>query len=412
MHRDLIFRLVPFLPFLSAASFAADWPQWRGPQRDDVSRETGLLKQWPAEGPKRVWLFEKGGAGYSGFSMAGNQLFTLGTRDNNEVLFALEANTGKELWVAPIGEILQNNWGNGPRGTPTVDGDRVYALGGQGTLICVGAKDGKPVWKRTMAELGGKTPGWGFTESVLVDGANVVCTPGGAQGTMAALDKMTGKNVWQSKEWTDEAQYASIVPFEANGQKQYVQLTMQTFAGVSVSDGKVLWRSAFPGRTAVIPTPIVKDNFVFVTAGYGVGSRLVEIKANNEVAAVYDNKVLKNHHGGVILIGDHVYGHSDGSGWVCMEWKTGKEVWAEREKLGKGAIGAADGMLYCVDEGKGDVVLTEASPAGWKEKGRFTLKPQSTTRSPQGRIWTHPVIANGKLYLRDQELIYCFDVKG
>ncbi|MHA3774334.1 PQQ-binding-like beta-propeller repeat protein [Verrucomicrobiota bacterium sgz303538] len=397
---------------MAFSAFAADWPQWRGPQRDDVSRETGLLKQWPAEGPKRVWLFEKAGAGYAGFSIADGQLFTMGTRDGKEVLLALDANTGKELWSAPIGDVLGNNWGDGPRGTPTVDGDRVYALGGQGTLICADRKGGQVVWKHTMQELGGKTPGWGYTESVLVDGNQVVCTPGGKQGTLAAFDKNTGAKLWQSTEWTDGAQYSSIVPAKINGQQQYVQLVMEAFAGVDPKDGKVLWRVPFPGRTAVIPTPIVRDNNVFVTAGYGVGSKMVEIQPGNQVKEIYENKIMKNHHGGVVLVGDHLYGHSDGVGWLCMDFKTGNQVWAERNALGKGAVSAADGMLYCLDEGKGTVVLAEAAPTGWKEHGRFTLEPQSKTRSPQGRIWTHPVISNGKLYLRDQEYIYCFDVKS
>ena len=169
---------------------------------------------------------------------------------------------------------------------------------------------------------------------------------------------------------------------------------------------------AFPGRTAVIPTPIVKDNFVFVTASYGVGCKLVEIKPGNMPTEVYANTTMKNHHGGVILVGEHLYGYSDGIGWLCMEFKTGKQVWAERSKLGKGAVGYAEGMLYCVDEGSGKVVLAEASPAnGWVEHGNFKLDPQSTIRSPSGRIWTHPVVSNGKLYLRDQDLIYCYDVK-
>ncbi len=392
-------------------AFGADWPQWRGPQRDDVSRETGLLKHWPAEGPKRAWLFEKAGSGYSGFSVVGGKLFTIGTRDDREILLALDAITGKELWVAPFGEILSNNWGDGPRGTPTVDGDRVYALSGEGTLACFQLATGKVIWTATMTELGGKVPGWGYTESVLVDGDQVVCTPGGDKGTVAAFDKATGKLRWQSTDWKEGAQYSSIVPATINGQAQYVQLTMESFAGLDPKTGKVLWKAEFPGRTAVIPTPIVKDNHVFVTAGYGVGCKLVKIKPGNEVEEVYSNKLMKNHHGGVVLVGSHLYGHSDGVGWLCMDFMTGEQAWAEREKLGKGAVGVADGMLYCLDEGKGAVVLAEASPKAWTEHGRFTLDPQSKTRSPQGRIWTHPVIANGKLYLRDQELIYCFDVK-
>lgn len=396
---------------LSLSASALDWPQFRGPDRDDVSKEKGLLKEWPAEGPKQVWLYKEAGNGYSGFSVVAGKLFTMGTRGGDEVLLALDAATGKELWAATIGKILTNGWGDGPRGTPTVDGDKVFTLGGQGTLVCANVADGKIVWTTTMQELGGKVPGWGYTESVLVDGAMVLCTPGGANGTMAALDKATGKLLWQSKEITDGAQYASIVPATLGGEKEYVQLTQQTYFGVSAKDGAVKWRLAFPGRTAVIPTPIVSAPFVFVTAGYGAGCQLAEVKAGGEAALVWENKTMKNHHGGVLLFEGNLYGYSDGIGWLCMDFKTGNQVWAERSKLGKGAVACADGMLYCLDEGSGTVVLAEASAKGWAEHGRFKLEPQSEIRNKQGRIWTHPVISGGKLYLRDQDLIYCFDVK-
>ncbi len=185
---------------------------------------------------------------------------------------------------------------------------------------------------------------------------------------------------------------------------------MQSIVGLDAKDGKVLWKSPFPGKVAVIPTPIYRDGQVYVTAGYSVGCKSVKIVEGAEPETLYENKVMKNHHGGAILVGDYVYGHSDGGGWVCQNFKTGVEVWSEK-KLGKGAIACADGMLYCLDESKGTVALIEASPDGWKEHGRFTLSPQTQIRNPQGRIWTHPVISNGKLYLRDQDLIYCFDVK-
>lgn len=404
---NVVLTLLAVAPLLR--STAADWPQWRGPNRDDLSKETGLLKQWPEGGPKRVWLYEKGGNGYSGPAIVNGKLFTMGTRDGSEVVLALDANTGQELWAAKLGPILENGWGGGPRGTPTVDGDRVFAMSGKGELACVNIADGKVVWTKSMSSLGGKVPGWGYTESVLVDGDRVVCTPGGSKGAIAALNKKDGTVLWQSAEFTDGAQYASIVPAKINGADTYVQLTMQSIVGISPKDGKMLWKSPFPGRTAVIPTPIVRDNLVYVTAGYGVGCKQIRIGKDNSVETVYENKVMKNHHGGVILVGEHLYGHGD-PGWVCQDFKTGAEVWNHRG-FGKGAVGYADGMLYCVEEGSGTVVLAEASPKGWAEHGRFKLEPQSKIRSSQGRIWTHPVIVNGKLYLRDQDLIYCYDVK-
>lgn len=406
----LLFALA--LSFLQTQGAALEWPQWRGPERSDLSKESGLLKSWPAEGPRRVWLFENAGQGYSGPAIAGGKLFTIGTREGAEILLALDANTGKELWTANVGEVLENNWGDGPRGTPSVDGDRVYALSGAGNLLCAAVADGKVHWTKSMDDLGGQRPRWGFTESVLVDGQRVLCTPGGSRGALAALNKATGEVLWQSKEFTDGAQYASMVPATFHGVPQYVQLTMNSIVGIAAADGKKLWRSDWPGRTAVIPTPICYKDHVYVTSGYGVGCKLVRIGPGNQASDVYENKVMKNHHGGVILVGEHLYGHSDGAGWICQEFLTGNEVWCERSKLGKGAIGYADGMFYCLEEDSGTVALIEASPTGWREHGRFKLSPQTKIRSSQGRIWTHPVVCNGKLYLRDQDLIYCFDVKS
>ena len=399
------------LSFSSVLVRAGDWPQWRGPDRNDLSKETGLLKQWPEGGPKQVWLFKDAGLGYAGYSIAGGKLFTMGARADKEFLIAVDVKDGKELWSTPIATTLKNGWGDGPRGTPAVDEDRVYALGGQGTLLCASVADGKELWRATMQSLGGKTPGWGYTESVLVDGKQLLCTPGGDKGAVVALDKMTGKVLWQSGDFTDGAQYASIIAADLNGARQYIQLTMKSVVGLNSADGKTLWRADWPGRTAVIPTPIQRDGLVYVSAGYGVGCQMVKIDAGNQLNGVYTNKVMKNHHGGVILVGNHLYGHSDGPGWVCQDFKTGAEVWASKN-LGKGAIAYADGMLYLLEEGSGTVALVEASPKGWSEKSRFKLDPQTTQRNPQGRIWTHPVISNGKLYLRDQELLFCFDVKA
>lgn len=391
-------------------SHAGDWPQWRGPARNDLSTETGLLKSWPASGPKQMWIFKEAGLGYSGFSISDGRLFTMGARGNQEFLICLGAKDGRELWATPIGGTYPNNWGDGPRGTPTVDGKFVYALAAQGGLICADVSKGKVVWKADMKDFGGKVPGWGYCESVLVDGNKVVCTPGGGKGAVVALDKKTGAVLWQSKDFTDEAHYSSIITADLNGAYQLIQLTPKTIVGLNSKDGSVLWRSDWQGRTAVIPTPIYKDGHVYVTSGYGVGCKLVKVGQGNQVSDVYVNKVIKNHHGGVVLVGDHLYGHSDGAGWTCQNFLTGEEVWSSKA-FGKGAVTFADGMLYCLEEGSGTVVLAEASSKGWSEKSRFTLSPQTQLRKRDGRIWTHPVISNGRLYLRDQEIIYCFAIK-
>jgi outer membrane protein assembly factor BamB len=390
---------------------SADWPQWRGPKRDGVSTETGLMKSWPDGGPPQAWLFEDCGVGYSGPSIVGDRLYIMGARNDEEQLIAIDVETGKELWMAPIGEMLENNWGNGPRGTPTVDGDFVYALGAQGNLICARADNGSLIWNKKMQDLGGKIPTWGYSESPLIYKDLVLCTPGGEDGAIAALDKKSGEGKWQMEDVDTGAHYSSIVHSTRNQGPECVQLLADQVLGFNPEDGKVLWSEPWPGQVAVIPTPIVKDNLVYVTTSYGVGCMLVEIADDNSVEKVYDNKTMKNKHGGVILVGDHLYGYSDDVGWVCQELKTGKRVWREREALGKGSIAFAEGRFYCLGEEEGDVVLIEQSTEGWKEHGRFKLTPLTELRKPQGKIWTHPVICNGKLYLRDQNLLFCFDIR-
>ncbi|QOV88297.1 PQQ-binding-like beta-propeller repeat protein [Humisphaera borealis] len=394
------------------AGVLADWPQWRGPDRTDISKETGLLKQWPAGGPKLDWIYKDGGLGYAGFAVVGETLYTMGARGDTEMLIALNVKDGSQKWAVPIGALLTNGWGDGPRGTPTVDGEHIYTLSGQGNLICAKASDGTTVWKASMRDLGGKTPGWGYTESPLVDGDKVVCTPGGAKGAVAAFDKKTGKVLWQSADFTEGAQYSSIIAVDHDGKRQFIQRTMAKVVGLDPSSGAVLWVTDFPGKTAVIPTPIYHSGNVYVAAGYGVGCKMVNIGSGNKVTEVYQNDVIINHHGGVVLVGEHLYGYSDKAGWVCQDFKSGKQVWAEKKALGKGAITFADGKLYLLGESDGQVVIIDASPEGWKEHGRFTLTPQTKNRNPKGKVWTHPVIANGKMYLRDQELIFSFDVKG
>ncbi len=409
------------LPVLTAAAALAlafqpatadDWPGWRGPDHTCVSKETGLLKQWPAGGPKRLWVNENAGIGFAGFAVADGKLFTIGSRDGSELLIALNADTGKELWATKVGDNYVNAWGDGPRSSPTVDNGMVYAMSANGDLICAKAANGSEVWRADMKKLGGEIPKWGYSESVLVDGDKVICTPGGSQGAVVAFNKKTGSIVWQSKGFTDGAQYVSMIPIDHDGKRQYVQLTMNSLVGLDAKSGKVLWQSEWPGRTAVIPTPIHRDGKIYITTGYGVGCKQVQLSPGGKVEDVWTNKVMKNHHGGVILVGDHLYGYSDGAGWVCQDFATGERVWSERKALGKGAVFSAEGMLYCLDERDGTLALVKASPKGWEEHGRFKIDPQTKIDRKRGKIWTHPVVANGKLYLRDQEYISCYDVKA
>ncbi len=389
-----------------------NWPQWLGPQRNGLTEETGLLQEWPDQGPDQVWVSQKIGLGYAGPAIVDGVLYIMGTRDESSYLFALDANTGQERWASKIATMLQNGWGDGPRSTPTVDHDRVYAFAAGGTLVCCRTSNGEELWRVTMQDLGGKIPTWGYAESPLVDGERVLCTPGGKNGAIASLDKTTGKLKWQSSEITDGAHYSSIMKSSYGGAPQYIRLLSKRAIGVAASDGRLLWETPFPGRVAVIPTPIVRGNQIYLTAGYGAGCQLLELgKEGKSITPTYQKKFMKNQHGGVILLDDHLYGYSDGVGWLCQEWATGKKVWNNKKDLGKGAIGYADGRFYCLSEQSGEVVLIEATPEAWRERGRFTLSPQTDQRSPKGAIWVHPVIVNGKLYLRDQELLFCFDVK-
>ena len=399
---------------LVQSAFAApDWPQWRGPNRDGLSTETGLLQEWPDGGPPLVWKATGLGVAFSGVSVAGERIFTMGDLADGSYVIALNRADGKLAWSTKLGKSGAPGWGGftGPRGTPSVDGGLVFALGQYGEVICVSATDGKEVWRKHLTtDFGGPLMEWGFSESPLVDGEQVMFTPGGPKGTIVALNKKTGELLWQSKDWTDNAHYSSIIIAEIGGVRQYIQLTDKSVAGVAPKDGKVLWKAARKGATAVIPTPIYADGHVYVSSGYGIGCNLFKVAKEGEFTAtqVYANKVMLNQHGGVIKFGENLYGYSDGKGWTCQNFKSGEALWQEKAKLGKGSLVCADGRLYCREEAeKGVVALIEATPTGFVSKGRFTPPDRSGKQS-----WPHPVVVGGKLYLRDQDVLLCYDVKA
>ncbi len=420
----------------AAAVDSHDWPQWRGPNRDGVSTEKGLLKEWPKDGPKLLWTYKEAGQGYSCPAIVGEVLYTAGARDKDEYLFALDlkANPPKELWAVKIGPTFTwtgNKWNIGPSTTPVVTKTHVYVLGGGGELVCADLS-GKEVWRKNLPkDLGGEVNpvgggpakiGWGYAGSPLVDGDRVICVPGGPNGLFAALDSVNGTVVWQSKGLKEQATYAPPVVATIGGVKQYIVTTQDGAASVDATNGDVLWvyKRSEPFGDIVAFTPIVKDDHVFISAAEGGGCELLKLtKAAKGFtpASVYDNKDLESFHSGAVLVGDSVYGASGGLGgrfpWVCMDFKTGKVDWSkESRKIGKGSIMAADGHLYCVGEKSGIVALIEADPK--KELSivsSFKLPEESKIRPAGGGIWTHPVIANGKLYLRDQDLIFCYEVK-
>jgi len=399
------------MPLLAAGPEAdADWSQWRGPHRDGISPDTGLLKSWPAGGPPLAWKTTEIGGGYSGVTVLGNTLYTLGDLGDTCMLFALNVADGSVLWKSRVGEAHtkgNQNW-TGPRSSPATDGKLILTLGPLGELVCFDMS-GKEQWRKNLhQDFGGKVGGWKYSESPLLDGDHVVCTPGGSKGTVLALKKATGEAVWQSADLKDAAEYPSLVPVEIGGVKQYLVLTQKSTAGIAAADGKVLWRIDRPGKTAVIPTPITKDGYVFVASGYGVGCNLFKVTAEGgsfKVEEVYSGTQIINHHGGVILVGDHLYELDDKQVMKCVEFKSGKVVW-ENKSVGKGSIAFADGHFVVRSE-KGPVALVEATPEGYKETGRFDQPDRSKKNS-----WPHPVIIGGKLYLRDQDVLLCYDVKA
>ncbi|HUD47257.1 MAG TPA: PQQ-binding-like beta-propeller repeat protein [Candidatus Baltobacteraceae bacterium] len=409
--------LVSACIFITAASCvqADDWPQWGGRNRNGKSADTGLLPEWPAAGPRLAWQATGFGKGYSTISVVGDRLYTMGDKDDAGWVIAASADDGKVLWSAKVGAVgapgVPGYDFPGPRSTPTVDGDLIFALDGWGELICLNAADGKEQWRRNLVkDFGGTQPTWGYAESPLVDGDQVVVTPGGHKGALAALNKRTGELIWQSGGFTDPSDYSSIIPMEVNGIRQYVQLTPAHVAGISAKDGSLLWKAPRQGSVAVVPTPLVAGNEVYVTSGYGAGCSLFKVTDSDgkfSAQQVYANHVMVNHHGGVVRVGDYIYGYSDGKGLTCQNAETGAALWAEKAAIKKGSVAYADGRLYCREEDTGTMVLVDAAPGGYTEKGRFSQPGRA-----EEKAWSHPVIANGKLYIRDQDLLLCYDIKA
>jgi len=387
----------------AAVLHAADWPQWQGPDRDRVSKETGLLKEWPAGGPKVVWTATGLGSGYGSMAVAGPRVFVQGMRSTSSTVIALNRADGKEVWSKALGQPRDNDRGPGPRGTPTVDGDRLYVLTENGDLACL-KTDGAVVWQRNiLKEFGGSQIQWLISESPLVDGPHVVVTPGGRGAGMVKLDKMTGRTVWTAKELSDTAGYSSIIAADVQGVRTYMTFTASAGVGVRASDGKVMFR--YP-KVANIATPIYSNNKVFFTSAYGTGGGLLDLSVQNgEVASkeVYFTQNMKNHHGGVVLVDGHLYGFSDAI-LTCLEFATGNQMWRDRS-VGKGTVTYADGHLYVQSE-KNAFALAEATPSGYREKGRFDIPDKGLPS------WAHPVISDGRLYVRNQDTLLVYDIKA
>jgi outer membrane protein assembly factor BamB len=392
-------------------SAAQDWRQWQGPQRNRHSLETGLLREWPVSGPALVWTTTGVGGGYGSMAVVGDRVFVQGARGSNSLVIALASTSGDEVWSTVLGPVETEMWtqqGAGPRSTPTIDGDRLYAISENGDLACLRTDDGSTVWKRNiLSDFGGEQLRWLVSESPLVDGPHLVVTPGGRDAGMAKLDKMTGETVWTSEGLSDTAGYSSIIAADIQGVRTYLTLTNSAGVGVRASDGKLMFR--YPraaNNVANIATPVFSNDRVFFTSGYGTGGGLLSLTVEDgDVKAdeVYFTLSMKNHHGGVVLVGDYLYGYND-SILTSLEFATGEVMWRDRS-VGKGTVTYADGRLYIQGENN-LVALADATPEGYRERGRFEIPDKGLPS------WAHPVISGGRLYVRNQDTLLVYDIRA
>lgn len=419
--------IIPGASVFAQESF--DWPQWQGPDRNAISKERGLLQTWPDGGPALVWKAKDIGIGMGGVAVSKGRIYTSGDGDGKSWVFALKESTGELIWKAELGrggEVGMSVTPPGPRGTPTVDGDRLYIMNQFGELACF-TTDGKQVWRTDFVkDFGASVPTWGYAESVLIDGDKLICSPGAPDGAIMALNKMTGKVIWRSEVPARLSQnssqggrgseagasYASIIAIDFEGVRQYVQFTAVTLAGFSATDGKLLWQYDPVAARITCSTPIYHDGLVFGSSAYDGGGGAVKLskEAGGRIKAteVFFTNHMRNHHGGMIVVDGALYGAAggnEGGFLVCLDFKTGQVLWRERQAP-KGSLAMADGRLYLRAE-SGTMILIEPNREKYIERGRF--EQPDRTREP---AWPHPVIANGKLYIRDQNLLLCYDLKA
>jgi len=415
----------------TSTAVAEDWPTFRGPNRDGISKETGLLKTWPKDGPAKAWTVKGLGLGFGTPTIAKGTIFGMGTRDGKDGIWALKETDGSELWFTPFDEPRKTNQNNGPSASPTYDDGKVFAVSSNGKLVCLDAVKGEKLWQRDyLADFGGKVPSWGFTDSALIDGDKLICVPGGSKSAIVALNKKTGKDVWKSVipgGGNDGGGYCSAQKVTLAGRPMYVVLMGKAagVVGVNPQDGKLLWSykgDASGGGTAQISIPVVSNDHVWVSCAYAGGSALLKISSEgtNQFAVKelksYKKAQLNNHHGGMVQVGDFAYfGHDQNNGKpVCVDLMSGDIKWGPEKNpattkdtdKSSAAVLFADGLLYFRYD-NGTMVLIEPSPVSLKVVSSF----KETERSGKAS-WPHPVIVSGKLYLRDQDKLTCYDVKA
>ncbi len=398
--------LLSTLPLLGGATLSANWPQWRGPGRDGISPATGLLKRWPAGGPPKVWEASGLGEGYASFSEGGRKLFTQGQKNGKQYVIALDQTDGSTVWEAENGPAYNDRRGSGPRGTPTVDGERLYALSGAGRLLCADVVAGKTIWQADIIQrFRGQNISWGISESPLIDGEKVIVSPGGSGAGIVALNKASGELIWKSE--SDEPGYSSPVIAQVGGVKQYVLLTGEAGIGLRASDGKLLWRySKVSNGTANVATPIVSGDKVFLSSDYGTGCALLQLEPTGDgvkAAEIYFSRDMRNHYSSSVLLDGYLYGFSSQI-LTAMKFDTGEVAWKDRA-VGKGQVISAEGLLYLLSE-DGVVGLAEATPQAYQEISRFEIGRGNYP------TWTLPVIANGRMILRDQDKVLAYGISA
>jgi len=400
--------VVGALPLLAGGGEAV-WPQFHGARRDNISRETGLLKSWPAGGPRAVWKHDDCGGGYAGVSIADGRIYTSGDFGDKEMVIALDLN-GKPAWRAPNGR----SWTGampGSRTTPTYENGVLYHMNPHGRLAAYRAYSGEEIWSVDLKKAFGARPGqWAMSENVILDGNAVLCAPGGAKGRVVALEKATGALLWANTEIADGPAYCSPILATHNGVRQMITIMQKSIVSVDARTGKSLWRHGHETKhDQNVTMPIFRNGYVYATSGHGTGGRLLRIAPDSgSVTEVWLNKDMDNCHGGVLLLGEHFYGSGCRlyrKGLVCVELAGGKTVWSTRA-LGKVSLAWADGMLYCLDD-RGRMSLLEASPKGSKVVSQFNLpKPKAG-----GKLsLSHPVICGGRLYVRHWNQLLAYDI--
>ena len=398
---------------LTAADRPNEWPRFHGPKHDNKSTETGLLKTWPAAGPKLLWTASGLGKGYASVTVAGGLIYTAGTVDKQTYVFALDLN-GKQVWRKPNGQSWTATRRHaiayaGSRSTPTYDEGRLYHLGELGRLAVFDAKTGKEIWHRDLFEqFAAKTPKYGLAESITILGDKLLCSPAGAKGYIVCLDKKTGKLVWANTDVKGDVGYSSLVIAEFGGVRQALGLSSAVVFSVDADTGKHLWSVGFKNpRGNNVADPIFHNGHVFAASGYGKGSILIRLKRDGDginAETVWASKLMDNHHGGGVLVDGHVYGSGHRArGWSCLDLMTGKQLWKAK---GKGSLTYADGMLYCLDE-RGKMSLVEATPKQRRVAGSFTVP-----RGGRGLHWAHPVVCDGRLYVRHVDRLYAYDIRA